>query len=660
MRSSLYNGRVMHARSLPVRNRFSYPVYFYAFDIDELEEVDRTVLLFGHNRVRPVALHDRDYLTPGPGSLREKLRDLLARTGKQGPSGRVILVTSARVLHYVFNPVSFFFCYGLEGDLEQVIVQVNNTFGEMHVYPLDERLPGRREGEHHFRAEKVFHVSPFFDRVGHYDFYLRDITRQDMDIVIQYRQGEKIVFAARLSGTPVPLKRWTVAAKLLRHPFTASLTMPRILRQAARLRFARHLPVYHKPPPLSPLTIRPAPPGPLDRLGRRVLETFLSRITQGNLSVTFPEGNSRNFGREDGRNASLKVVDNRFFRRTLFGGGIGFGESFVAGEWTTEDISGTLALLADNLEVLKEKHHRLSALGRTVDYTRHLLKPNTRTGSRRNIQAHYDLRNEFFALFLDPTMTYSCGLYPAPDTSLEEAQRIKLRTIIDKARIRKEDHILEIGCGWGSFAVEAARITGCRVTGITISREQLKLARERIRENNLEGRVQLEMMDYRNVTGLFDRIVSIEMLEAVGHGNLGSWFALCDRVLKPGGLAVVQVITIPHERYGPYRRSSDWIRKHIFPGGHLPSRESLAEAAGKSSHLAITGVETIGPHYVRTLEDWNRNLREGRGEAAALGYSDAFLRKWEYYFAYCRAGFETGAIDDLQIVLEKPPGDAER
>ena len=373
--------------------------------------------------------------------------------------------------------------------------------------------------------------------------------------------------------------------------------------------------------------------------------------------MIFPDGRTEKFGEGNGKLADIRVIDNNFFRRTLLSGGIGFGESYVAGEWSSGDLPGILALLSENIEHLSEKHHRLSALGRSFEYLRHILRSNsTTTGSRRNIESHYDLSNDFFALFLDPTMTYSCGLYDETETGLEEAQRRKLQSVIEKAGVTEKDHVLEIGCGWGSFAIEAARSTGCRVTGITVSREQLKLARELVAAEGLEERVTLKMLDYRNIEGIYDQIVSIEMLESVGHNYLGTWFAACGRALKPGGRAVVQVITIPQERYREYTRSSDWIRKHIFPGGHLPSREELEDAARKNSDLVFKSVERIGDHYARTLRDWSLNLARKHDEAKAQGFDEDHLRKWQYYFAYCRAGFETGAIDNLQIILEKPGG----
>ena len=654
MRSRIYSGKVMHARSKPVPHKFDYPVYFYRFDLDEIDSLDREVLFFGHNRFQPVALHDRDYLIPGGEPLREKLETILKKAGCETDIGRVELVTSARVMHYVFNPVSFFFCFGPAGILDCVVVQVNNTFGEMHVYVLTRPLAPRRPGETHYQADKVFHVSPFFDRIGTYDFYFADPEGNDLDIIIHHREGEEVVFAARLTGRPQPLERWAVARKLLRHPLTASLTMLRIVWQASKLRFIKHLPVYHKPAPGSPMTIRSAPPGPLARLGRITTRAFLRRIRNGQLTLIYPDAHREKFGQADGREAQIRIKDNTFFRRILLSGGIGFGESYVAGEWSTDDLAATLSLLSENLDHLKEKHHRMSFLGRTFERTRHLLKPNTLAGSRRNISSHYDINSDFFSLFLDPSMTYSSGIYPEPGSSLEEAQQTKLAYVIRKAGITEMDHILEIGCGWGSFAIEAVRSTGCRVTGITLSTEQLELARKRVAAAGLEDRIKFRILDYRHMEGNFDRIVSIEMLEAVGHSNLGTWFRTCSRVLKPGGRIVVQVITIPHERYGPYMRSSDWIRKHIFPGGHLPSLEILKKTARKEGGFLFLDVERIGQHYARTLRDWSLNLADRHMEALALGFEEAFLRKWQYYFAYCRAGFETGAIDDLQIVLDKP------
>jgi cyclopropane-fatty-acyl-phospholipid synthase len=647
----------MHARTTPVPHRFSYPVYFYRFDLDELDKLDREVSLFGYNRLRPVSLHNRDYLTPGSEPLKNKLMKLLEQTGHSSGIDRVDLVTSARIMHYVFNPVSFFFCTSAEGLLQCVVVQVNNTFGEMHLYVLSKPLSSRRPGEIHYKAEKVFHVSPFFDRIGSYDFYFSSTYRTDLDIIIQYKEKDSIVFAARLTGKPQKIEKWSVVQSLLKHPLAASMTMPRILWQAAKLRFRKHLPVYHKPPPASPMTIRAAPPGLLGHLGRFIARSLVKKIDKGTLVIHYPEGNREKFGQKGEKYGEIRIMDNAFFRRILFKGDIGLGEAYVAGEWTTGDLPATLILFSENLEHLKEKHHILSFVGRLMDLVQHFSRSNTPAGSRRNISEHYDQGNRFFSLFLDSSMTYSCGIYPRPDSTLEQAQLNKLETIIEKVGIERNHHILEIGCGWGSFAIEAARLTGCRVTGITISAQQLELARERVARAGLQDLITIKLLDYRHLEGQWDGVVSIEMLEAVGHANLGRWFSACSRSLRPGGRALIQVITIPHDRYAYYRRSSDWIRKYIFPGGHLPSVAALERAMRKNSDLLIADVESIGPNYARTLRDWSANLIRNQDEVLAMGFDEAFVRKWKYYFAYCEAGFETGVIDDLQIIMEKPGRD---
>jgi cyclopropane-fatty-acyl-phospholipid synthase len=409
------------------------------------------------------------------------------------------------------------------------------------------------------------------------------------------------------------------------------------------------------------MTVRRAPPpapGPLERIGRSAILGFFGRLHRGLLRVELPDGAARSFGsRDGGREAEMRIRRNAFFRRTLFGGEIGFGESFVAGDWESRDLTGLLCLLAEHLEEVNRRHHRLAATGAVVNRLRHLLRPNTVRGSRRNIGAHYDLSHEFFALFLDPTLTYSCAVFDGEGEDLEAAQRRKLALVAARAGIGPDDHVLEIGCGWGSFAIETARATGCRLTGTTVSREQHEQATARVREAGLAGRVELRLLDWRHLTGRFSRIVSIEMLEAVGHENLVPFFRACARLLVPGGRAVFQAISIPDGRYETYRRESDWIRKHVFPGGHLPSLGVLRGAVAAAGFV-VEGVEDIGPHYAATLRRWRERLLARRAEALALGFDARALRLWEYYFSYCEAGFATGVIHDFQLVLSRPAGAA--
>ena len=656
MNSKIYFGEVVHTRLAPLKHGFRYPVYFYAFELDELPELARTNPLFGYNQLRPVAIHDRDYLSPGASAIKDKVRSILAKAGYEQDLGKVVLVTAARYCNYIFNPISFFYCHDRQDELACIVAQVNNTFGEMHLYLLMAGDAEALDGRLRFVADKQFHVSPFFPRQGRYEFRLTPVA-ENLDNIIQYHLDDQLALVARMSGSAVPLTTSNLAKAIVAHPICASLTMPRILWQAARLHWQRKLPVYEKPVPDHAMTIRPVPPSRIDRIGMNMVSGFLRRLPEGELHLTTPDGQKMNFGQPGTQPLlDLAIHEYRFFRRVMISGDIGFGEAYTDGDWSTSDLPGLLTVLASNEAVMDDRSILTSMLGRTVNYLRHLRRPNSVRGSNRNIREHYDLSNDFFATFLDPTMTYSCALFNQPGASLEQAQRQKLQTIIAKAGICEDDHVLEIGCGWGSFAIEAVRQTGCRVTGITISREQLELARQRVAAAGLQDRIEIRHCDYRQIDGRYDKLVSIEMLEAVGHAGLGPFFKACHSALRPGGRAVIQVITIPNRKYHAYRYSSDWIRKHIFPGGHLPSMGAMQDAITRHSDLSLDAVDRYAEHYAETLEHWRQTLLEKREQIMALGFDQAFIRKWEYYFAYCRAGFKAEIIDLVQMVLNKPEG----
>jgi cyclopropane-fatty-acyl-phospholipid synthase len=310
-----------------------------------------------------------------------------------------------------------------------------------------------------------------------------------------------------------------------------------------------------------------------------------------------------------------------------------------------------MRLLVANRTALAEGNMAVSALSRWRNFRLHLNRPNTITGSRDNIEAHYDLSAEFYRTFLGETMTYSCALFAGPGDTLEQAQRAKLRSVIDKARIRREHHVLEIGCGWGSLAVQAVRETGCRWTGITISRTQYEHARSLVQREGLEDRITIALEDYRTVRGSYDRIVSVEMIEAVGHEHLGEFFSCCDRLLRPDGIMCIQSITIPDSRYDDHRSQPNWIQKYIFPGGVLPSLTALCCAMTAHSGLLVESAQNIGPHYAETLKRWRERLSAAAGELASMGFDRAFQRKWQYYFALCEAQFSLRVLNDLQLVL---------
>jgi cyclopropane-fatty-acyl-phospholipid synthase len=314
-----------------------------------------------------------------------------------------------------------------------------------------------------------------------------------------------------------------------------------------------------------------------------------------------------------------------------------------------------LNFFIDNQAMVDRKIVGNAIFGNMVNALKHFSRANTQKGARKNIRDHYDLGNELYENFLDPSMTYSSGIFDNPECSLERAQANKLDAILAKSGISKDEHVLEIGCGWGSFAIRAVQKTGCRVTGITLSDEQKRFAEKKIAELGLSDRIRIQLTDYRQVEGAFDKIVSIEMIEAVGHDYLELFFKTCDRLLKPGGIAVFQAITIPDNRYETYRKKSDWIQKHIFPGGLLPSLGVLKAAIGKTS-LKVRGIEPLGPHYARTLVEWRNNFKSRWPTIEKLGFDEVFRRKWEYYFHYCEAGFASGMIDVVQMVLVRQDG----
>jgi len=344
----------------------------------------------------------------------------------------------------------------------------------------------------------------------------------------------------------------------------------------------------------------------------------------------------------------------------LADGEVGAGEAYIQGEWSADSAMDAVRLGILNRRFLRPLVPLLWPAA-AMAWMAHKVRSNTISGSRRNIHEHYDLGNDFFTLFLDPSMTYSCAYFDeerlATDAevdmrSLERAQLAKYRLLATKAGLRSGAHVLEIGCGWGGFAEVAASEFGCRVTGVTISRKQAAYARERMARAGLSDRVSIEVLDYREITGVYDSVVSIEMLEAVGHRFLPAYFRKCDEVLAPGGRVVIQVITIPDNRYLRYRLRPDYIQRFIFPGAHLPSLGALKRAL-RPTALGIRDREDLAAHYALTLATWRRRLLEQRQALFALGFDESFLRRWEFYFAYCEAAFRTRYVADWQLVLER-------
>jgi cyclopropane-fatty-acyl-phospholipid synthase len=386
----------------------------------------------------------------------------------------------------------------------------------------------------------------------------------------------------------------------------------------------------------------------------RLLETLRRSWQVGRLDVTLPDGTIHAFGPDDAtRAASIRVTRPAFFRRLLLGADMGVGESYMDGEWEADDLAAFLTLATENEDRLRLTNGLTAALNLGNDVL-HLLRRNTRRGSRRNIAYHYDLSNDFFRLFLDETLTYSSAVFEFEGQPLADAQRKKYRILAEKAQIGPRDHVLEIGCGWGGFALFAARTYGCRVTGITVSERQNALARARVAEAGLEDRIEIRLQDYRDVAGRFDKIVSIEMFEALGREHWPVFFRKLDEVLAPHGLVALQTISIPDHQFEAYARQCDWIQRYIFPGGLLASLHYVTGAMSRVSRLGVHHLEDIGDHYARTLAHWRAAFRERLDEVRALGFDERFIRMWDYYLAACQAYFATRRLGDLQLVLTRP------
>jgi cyclopropane-fatty-acyl-phospholipid synthase len=398
-----------------------------------------------------------------------------------------------------------------------------------------------------------------------------------------------------------------------------------------------------------PTTARPARAGFFERQLRAALE----RLAHGGLELAGTAGRTHH-GHRTGLQAVVEVHDERFFRAVALRGSVGAGEAYAQGWWTSPDPVAVVRLFVRNRAALAAVEGGLARLSRPLLALGHALRRNTRDGSRANIAAHYDLSNEFFALFLDETMTYSCGLFARPETSLREASLAKIERLCDRLELGAGDHLLEIGTGWGAFAIHAARRHGCRVTTTTISRKQHELACQRVRAAGLEDRIEVRLQDYRDLTGTYDKLVSVEMIEAVGHAYYPAFFRRCAELLRPEGRMALQAITIADQLYDAARRSVDFIQAHVFPGSCIPSVTALLTAATHASDLRLAHLEDIGPHYVPTLDAWRANLRLRWNEARAMGLSEDTLRGWEFYFAYCEGGYAEGQLGDVHLVFTRP------
>lgn len=387
-------------------------------------------------------------------------------------------------------------------------------------------------------------------------------------------------------------------------------------------------------------------------LREAIFVRMLKNLQGGSLRIHLPSGAVRIVGDATYPLLEISIHNAAFFKKAFSSGSVGFGESYVDGDWDTPDLSALLTLLSGNQRSLGPLQRGISILARQMNKLYHRARRNTVEKSRENIQEHYDLSNDFYRLFLDRTMTYSSARFKSYYDTLEQAQLYKIDHMLDLAGVQSGDHILEIGSGWGALALRAAQ-RGCRVTTITLSQEQFAYAEKLFMDQGVDSLIDLQMLDYRLLEGQFDAVISCEMIEAVGKEYLPSYFEAIQRSLKPGAKAVIQAITIPDERYKAYANSCDWIQKHIFPGGHLPSVGAIQNCVDRAGSMKLLNFESFGKDYAETLSRWSKAFNRNWRKVEPLGFDEPFRRKWNYYFSYCEAGFDNELIDVQHVVLER-------
>lgn len=396
-------------------------------------------------------------------------------------------------------------------------------------------------------------------------------------------------------------------------------------------------------------------PTRLQRLGRTALLKQLGRLRSGAITIVDREDTLR-FGATNAGtpSAHIEIADPQFWADAAFGGSVGAAESFIKGHWRSNDLTALVRIMIANREILNDMEGGLATLSGPLRRVLHWLNRNSKEGSRRNIAAHYDLGNDLFRLFLDDTMAYSCGIFERPGATMYEASIAKFDAACRKLQLSANDHLLEIGTGWGGLAIHAARYYGCRVTTTTISRAQYDLARERVAAAGLNDRIELLLTDYRDLTGRYDKLVSIEMVEAVGERYLATYLEKCSELLAPQGAMLLQAITIQDQIYSAALRNVDFIQRYVFPGSFIPSITALVRATTQATDMKLARLDDIGPHYATTLRRWRDAFFANIEQVRALGYSEDFIRLWDYYLCYCEGGFIERQLGDVQMLLVKP------
>jgi cyclopropane fatty-acyl-phospholipid synthase-like methyltransferase/DUF1365 family protein len=670
---ALYETRIRHVRATPVPHAFDNRSFWWLVDLDDLPVLPRLL--------RPLARFvPEDHLGSPDRTLRQNVDAFCAARDVDLTGGRVVMLASARVLGHVFNPLSVFWCHAADGSLACVLAEVHNTYGDRHTYLLHTDERGRAE------TPKEFYVSPFHPVDGSYTMSLPE-PGDELDLVVALHRPESRPFVASVRGRRLPMTTGTVVRTHLRHPLETRLVSVRIRQQGIRL-WAKRLPVQPRPPhsqdegtgmtlaaplPASPPISPVGPPvGPLvnaqrwpdiatargSRLRAAVAERLFTRVVRRlPLRVLMPDGRLLGGGSAEAPVMHLHRPE-AFSRRVGSSGLVGFGEAYMAGDWDAgggeggDELARVLTVFCTEMASLVPP--LLQRLRGAATLRHPLSDAQSRSNQKHNIARHYDLSNELFEAFLDPSMTYSSALFdglPATSAALPAAQHRKIDRLLDAAGVGAGTELLEIGTGWGELALRAAG-RGAHVLSVTLSEEQRKLALQRVEDAGLADRVHVEICDYRDVEGDFDAIVSVEMVEAVGYDYWDDYFQVLHDRLRPGGRIGLQAITMPHDRMLASRETFTWVHKYIFPGGLIPSANAIQQRAAAHG-LRLTSAYAFGLDYAATLRLWRERFEARPDVIEGLGFDATFRRMWSLYLAYSEAGFASRYLDVQQIVLQK-------
>ena len=641
---AIYRTTVTHDRQVPVRHSFEYRSYSWYVDLDELPSLPWWLRAFAR-------FDARDHLAGRPGqSLRDRVDAYLADHGAALPGGRITALLQARVLGYVFNPISVFWCHDHQGEVQHVIAEVHNTYGQRHAYLLP---PANKPAV----VAKKLYVSPFNRVSGHYQV-LAPRPNQKLDLVVSLHDGSKPAFVARLRGTHSPATLRHITRMQIVSPLAPLMVALRIRIQGIAL-WLRRVPMVPRNTAISQKdlpaidserwpAVATVPSGPRAAASAIVANRLLRRI--GNrlpVRFAYPDGSAIGAGEATSPTLIINQPD-RLARRIGRHGLIGFGESYMAGEWESDDLAGLLTVLArDMAELVPSAWQWLRPI--VLASQPHWME-RSREEDRRAVAEHYDLPSELFSEFLDETMTYSSALFdrlPASWPDLAEAQRQKIDRLLDAANVGPGTTLLEIGTGWGELCIRAAA-RGAEVRSLTLSERQVCVARRRVAAAGLSDRVQIDLRDYRDVGGNYDAVVSVEMIEAIGFRAWPEYFRMIDRLLRPNGRFAMQAITMPHDRMLASRKTHTWIQKYIFPAGLIPSTDAISEITERHTALRIVDSFSLRAHYAETLQLWRERFVQGHRTLSHMGFDEVFSRMWELYLAYSEAGFRSGYLDVYQ------------